>query len=238
MQWPDAKRAIATTSALFASGSLLVIRIVWIVLGTPLQRRAIRIVRRSVVAARGWLMSALSRLRPLGTGAQRGPVFVGLVVAQLIAVLDAAQARLHGIEFRGGHNVLLAGRQYVANFFLYGHHALWRGRVGREELRHRPWLPFLLRLDLFEERHEGVRVIASGVHILQAQVVRLEFVSPGKLQEGHGNGEVEAFIKAVTRPAAWAQQDQRNRGHLCQLALGGVLGAVPRGTKNATKGEL
>ena len=37
------------------------------------------------------------------------------------------------------------------------------------------------------------------------------------------------FVKSITRPAARAQQNQRNRRHLRDFALGGVLGAVPRG---------
>src|SRR5207302_5933976 len=115
----------------------------------------------TVTALRVRLLPALAclRLLPLGARAQCRLVFARLIFPQLIAVFDAPQPRLHGIEFRSGHDVLLSGRQDVADLLLNSYDALWRRRVGGEELWHGSRLPFLLRFHLLEESHERVRVV-------------------------------------------------------------------------------
>src|SRR5258708_1160620 len=58
------------------------------------------------------------------------------------------------------------------------------------------------------------------VHVLQAEEIGFTFGVAAELQVGHGNREVQSLIKAISGPAARAEQNQRDGGKLHQFALG------------------
>ncbi len=99
----------------------------------------------------------------------------------------------------------------------------------REYLGNRTGATFLVHLNALEEGYERVGVISGFVHILQAQEIGFALGIAAKLQIGQGNRDVQAFVQSVAGPSYRAQQHQRNRSHLHQLALGGVPRAVARG---------
>src|SRR3984957_9854002 len=64
---------------------------------------------------------------------------------------NISQPRLHCIELRRRHHILLLGRQYPSNFLLRICDALWCWRMRRKYLRNRARLPLFIRLDPFKK---------------------------------------------------------------------------------------
>ena len=81
-----------------------------------------------------------------------------------------------------------------------------------ESLGDRAGLAFFQSLNLLEERDEGLRIVASAIHVLHAQVVGLRLELARKLHECDRHAQRGGFIHSVTRPTT--DQDQRNRAEL------------------------
>src|SRR6202048_512209 len=176
-------------------------------------------------------IGAVGGLGRVGVGAgaaERGLLGV-LGVGEAALVLDAGQAGLHVVEFRGGDGVFVAWRQNAGNLLLRVEDAVRGLRMVREGLGDQAGFPLLERLDLLKEGDEGLRIVAGLVHVLEAEVVSLRLKVAGELEEGHGDGELHRLVDAVAGPAVAGHHDERNGAELgvvhARHLAGGVVGA-------------
>src|SRR5882724_4034168 len=186
----------------------------------PLQSGPVVICAAGIVAGR-------PLLGLLGLGTQCG--FAGRVVMRFSGGHDVAEARLHGVEFRGGHNVFLFGRQDARNFPLRIFDAFGRWRVRGEHPRNRARAALLVGLDALKESDVGIRVVPGLVHILQSQEISFALRVTTELQERQRKRDVQPLIEPVSGQSGGTQKNQGNRGELEYLSLGRVLRAMPRG---------
>src|SRR5438270_10862298 len=96
-----------------------------------------------------------------------------------------------------------------------------------EGFRDRARLLLLLRLDFFEERDKGLRIVPSLVHILHPEIISLGFKASRELQKGQRNSETGGFIG---RGADWStHENERNSHHLHEVGAGVLASAVAGG---------
>ena len=67
-----------------------------------------------------------------------------------------------------------------------------------------------LGLDLLEEGHERVRVVAGLVHVLQAEIIGFAFVRRARISGTTSESRSSCPGRAVAGPAARTEHDQRN----------------------------
>ncbi len=166
--------------------------------GAALERGAV-VVGGGGVGAGGLLFGLL------GFGAERG--LAGGVVGGFAGEHDAAEARLHRVEFGSGDDVFRPCREDAGDFLLGVLDALGSRGMRREDLGDGAGTALLVGLDALEESDVGVGVVAGFVHVLEAEEIGFAFGVTAELQVGDGNGQVETLIDAVTGPAAGAEKD-------------------------------
>src|SRR5215468_5411295 len=111
-----------------------------------MQRRAI-IVRRLAVL-----------IRLVRSATQRGFALV-LIFDHLPTILECSQSRLHLIELRGGHDVLIFWRQDLRDLLLRVFYAIRSRWVRGKGLRERAWFLLLGGFDLLEEVDHRLRIV-------------------------------------------------------------------------------
>src|SRR5271165_1432657 len=121
----------------------------------------------AVVALQGWTVVIVLRAGAVGIGvrvigsaaAQGRTVRVALVVLNLVLILEGCEARLHLVELRGIHYVLLTRRKHSGHLLLGMRNPVRGHGVRGKSLGQSTGLLLLLRLDLLEERDERLRVV-------------------------------------------------------------------------------
>ena len=138
------------------------------------------------------------------------------------------QPALNRVEFRSGDDVLVARGQNLRNFILRRNDALRRGRMRGENLWNGARLLLFVRLNLFKEGNERVRIVAGLVHILEPEVIGFGLIHAREFQEGHGNSKVHALINRISGPGVRDKDRCHHRADLDDIALGSLLGAMSR----------
>src|SRR5579872_5335827 len=111
---------------------------------------------------------AIVLLLVIGSGGAAQSRTVVFRVLNFVAILNRRQPRLHVLEFGGVLDVFLPGRQQVPDLLLRHLDPVRRLRVRAEGLGKEARFLLLLRLQLFEEGNERLRVIACLVQIGRA----------------------------------------------------------------------
>src|SRR5579859_3745994 len=135
-------------------------------------------VKRALIVSAFECWSVIFRfsIRIVG-GLWRSPPQTGLLVFLLfydpVPVLHGGNAGPHFVKLRSCDHVLSRPWKFGIDLLLRLRDPALDRWMGGEDFRHRARLDLFLCLDLLEETHERLRIVARFVHVLQSQVIRL-----------------------------------------------------------------
>src|SRR6516225_8462800 len=121
---------------------------------------------------------------------------------------NGVEPRFDVVKLRGAEQVLIARRELL-DLLLSLDYALRRRRMVRKNLVDATRLPPLFLQHFAKECRVGVRVVASLVHVLQAQIVCFGLVITSELEKGDRNSEVERLGHTDINRVTHRNEDER-----------------------------